>query len=292
MFRALTTAALVVALLSGCFGLPEGAADTGDLVTIRYDAIDAETGQALHSNRSATFDVGSGASRLGLGLERAVRGHLPGDAFTVTIEDDPTLAFDGTVEVNRTLAPVPIHQTAPADDFRQYVGEPTVGTTFPAYGIYTGRVTGSNATVVEFDVLAEDGQEDPVPSVGAVLLTRVGATTLTRELVPVEGSTFTINPPSPFQPTTPLGLEPGSYRVEGAEGDKIVFSHGQADAQLIGKTLRFDVTVVSVSAGQDVVPTSGNFGVRNSPQVNGDPRAVLEQPLPAGEPPADDHSTH
>lgn len=292
MFRVLSTAALLVALLSGCFGLPEGAADTGDLVTIRYDAIDAASGQAIHSNRTATFDVGSGASRLGLGLERAVRGRMAGDEFTVTIDDDPTLAFDGTVEVNRTLTPVPIHQTAPADDFRQYVGEPLVGTTFPAYGIYTGRVTGSNATVVEFDVLAEDGQEDPVPSVGAVLLTRVGATTLTRELVPQVGSTFTINPPSPFQPSTPLGLEPGSYRVDGAVGDKIVFSHGTADAQLIGKTLRFDVTVVSVSAGAETVPTSGNFGVRNSPQVNGDPRAVLDHPLPTDDAEAGDGHDH
>ena len=133
--RLLVATACVAALLSGCFGLPEGSAGTGDLVSIRYTAIDAATGTTLRANRTASFDVGSGASGLGLELERAVRGHLAGDAFTVHVADDPSLSFSATREVNRTLADIPVHQTAPLDDFVQFVGQPTVGLTFPAYGL-------------------------------------------------------------------------------------------------------------------------------------------------------------
>ena len=67
---------LVAALFlaaSGCVGLPEGSADTGDTVTIRYTTIDTVTGEELRTNRTATFVVGSGESGLGLGGHDARR---------------------------------------------------------------------------------------------------------------------------------------------------------------------------------------------------------------------------
>lgn len=289
-FRPLLAFAAAVLLLSGCFGLPEGSANTGDLVSVRYTAADLDSGETLREDESASFDVGSGASGLGLQFERAVRGHLAGDTFDVVVRDDPSLDYSETVEVNRSLAAIPIEQTAPRDDFVTYVGEPTVGLTFPAYGIYTGRVTGSTDDTVEFRIEAEDGQEDPVPSVGATLVTHVGATTLTRELEPLVGATFSIAAPSPFQPNTPLGLEPGSYKVVGSSGDKLQFLRSaSSQADLVGRDLRFTVTVVAVTPQGAPVPTDGNFGVRSSPMVNGDPSAALSQPLPAGEDAGHDH---
>lgn len=285
---ALMVAAAAFPLLAGCFGVPPGAADSGDAVTIRYSVYDLATGTALRENRTASFAVGTGASGLGDQVERSVRGHKPNETYTVTVRGDPSLAYSGLVEVNRTLAPIPIVQSAPRADFEQYVGPASVGQTFPAYGIYDGRVTNVTADTVNFRIEATDGQEDPVPSVGAILFTRVGATELTRELKPLMGQTFTISPPSQRQPSTPLGLLPGSYKVIGATETKLQYSRSaSAETDLIGKDLRFQVTVLFVDEAPEVVPTSGNYGVRSSPQVNGDPSSVLGQPLPTGSAPDD-----
>ncbi|MEA3136557.1 MAG: hypothetical protein QOC71_838 [Thermoplasmata archaeon] len=282
-FRPLSGPLLAVALAAlaaGCFGVPPGAADTGDAVSIRYTAYDLETGDVIRENQTADFAVGDGSSGLGDQVERSVRGHKAGETYQVTVRDDPALQFTGTVEVNRTLAPIPVQQSAPRADFEQYVGPAAVGKSFPAYGIYLGVVTAVGNDTVDFRIEADDGQQDPVPSVGAILLTRVGDTELTRELLPDVGATFAIAPPSPFQPSTPLGLEPGSYKVLGATATKLQYARSTGAPDLIGKDFRVEVTVVSVDVVEQAVPTSGNFGVRDSPQVNGDPESVIGSPLP------------
>jgi len=284
----LLAAAALVTLLSGCFGVPPGAADNGDNVRIRYTAYDLETGAVLRQNRTADFAVGSGASGLGSQLERAVRGHQANDTFTVEVRDDPALDYSGVVEVNRTLAPIPIVQSAPRMDFEQYVGEAFVGQRFPAYGIYDGLVTNVTNETVHFRIEAQQGQEDPVPSVGAVLVTTVGETELRRELRPEVGATFAVSPPSPAQPSTPRGLEPGSYKVLGATETKLQYSRSVGAPDLVGKDLRVVVTVVAVQQVPEPMPTSGNYGARSSPQVNGDPSSILGTPLPTG----DGHTDH
>jgi FKBP-type peptidyl-prolyl cis-trans isomerase 2 len=275
-------AALLVATLSGCFGVPPGAADTGDEVTIRYTVYDLGTGAALRENRTVAFVVGSGASGLGDQVERSVRGHLPNETYTVTVRDDASLGYTGLIEVNRTLAPIPREQSAPRADFEQFVGPASVGQVFDAYGIYDGVVTEVRNQTVLFRIEAAQGQVDPVPSVGARLVTTVGETELTRTLEPVVGQTFTIAPPTPFQPSTPLGLEPGSYKVLGATDTKLQYSRSaSAAADLIGKDLRVEVTILDVHELAEAVPTDGNFGARDgSPQVNGDPSSVLGGPVP------------
>ncbi|MHB1261956.1 MAG: hypothetical protein ACYC2H_09610 [Thermoplasmatota archaeon] len=446
---ALLAAAALALLVSGCFGVPPGAADTGDSVSIRYTAYDLDSGAVLRENRTADFAVGSGTSGLGEQLERAMRGHKANETFTVTVRDDAALQYSGVVEVNRSLAPIPIVQSAPRADFEQYVGPATVNQVFPAYGIYDGivssvttgdialsgpdsgsSVSGSNPDgnamqtvvgsfwhqdtdrngsfnsgdilwlrsshdtnpvgrigdvaltgaqrgmplasntttsllgverhfcfvdgngdrayapseaafaaagdtlragdvrltsaggaagsiptptevgkacmsfkgtlmsqmgvlyidvdgnsrltfgAVSFRIQAEDGQQDPVPSVGATLVTHVGETQLLRTLEPNIGTTFAISPPSQFQPSTPLGLEPGSYKVLGATATKLQYSHSTGAPDLVGRDLRVQVTVLDVQENAAPVPTGGNFGVRSSPQVNGDPSSVLGQPLP------------
>jgi hypothetical protein len=267
-------------LASGCLGLPAGSADSGDLVAIRYSAYDLETGALLRENHTAEFIVGSGASGLGSQVEGAMRGRLPGDSFTVSVRDDPDLDYSTTVEVNRTLAPIPIEQSAPRSEFEQFVGPATVGQTFPAYGIYNGVVHNVTDDTVHFRIEAVDGQQDPVPSVGALLITTMGTTNLQRTLNPDVGQTFTIAPPSPMQPSTPLGLQPGSYRVLGATEDTLQYRYVAAvQPDLIGKDLHVEVTVIGVTPAAELAPT-GNFGERSSNEVNGDPPSVLGQPLP------------
>ena len=284
----LLAAAALVALLSGCFGVPPGTADTGDGVRIRYSAYDLETGAALRQNQTAAFAVGSGDSGLGSQLERAMRGHKANDTFTVTVRDDPALDYTGLVEVNRTLGPIPVVQSAPRRDFEQYVGEAFVGQTFPAYQIYTGVVSEVTNDTVHFRIEAEDGQEDPVPTVGSVLVTHVGETELTRELRPEVGATFVVSPPSQLQPSTPLGLEPGSYKVLGASETKLQFSRASGAPDLVGRDLRVEVTVLQVQEIAEPMPTSGNYGARDSPQVDGDPASLHGSPLPSG----DGHAEH
>lgn len=288
--RPLLASALLVALLSGCFGLPEGAAGTGDLVTIRYTAEDLDTAATLRSNETASFDVGSGASGLGMQVERAVRGRKAGDEFTVTVRDDPSLGYHERVEVPRGLQDIEAVQSAPLGEFQQFVGPAAVNVTFPAYGIYTGRVLAVTNSTVTFRVEAEDGQLDDVAVVGSVLETRVGDGILQRRLNPLEGATFTIQAPGQFQ-STPLGLEPGSYRVEGATDDDLVLLRSTAEEDLLDRDLRITITVVAVTPADRPVPTDGNFGVRpSSPVVSGDPNAALGKPEPAeGEPAGDTH---
>jgi FKBP-type peptidyl-prolyl cis-trans isomerase 2 len=274
--------AVVAALAAGCVGVPAGAADNGDSVTITYTAKDLATGAVLRDNRSATFTVGAGDSGLGVQLEKAIRGHKAGDAFTVTVHSDPSLDYGGLVEVNRTLSPIPRNQTAPRSDFTNYVGEPTLGKTFAAYGIYTGVVTGADNDTVSFDIIASEGQRDPVASVGAILVTHLDGGLLQRQLDPDVGANFTIQPPSPFQPQTPLGLQPGSYKVIGATASKLQYARSSSQSSdLIGKALSYEVAVEQVTPVEQAVPTGGNFGVRSSPQVLGDPTSVLGSPLPS-----------
>ena len=274
-------AALLVALsVSGCFGLPAGSAGTGDLVSIRYTATDLLTGETLRMNRSASFGIGSGDSGLGLQLERAVRGHVQGDSFDVVVKDDPSLDYSEEVFLNRSLPSIPVHQNAPLAEFTEFVGEPYANRTFEAYGIYTGLVTAWDNDTVEFDIVAQDGQLDPVPSVGAFLESHVVGGQVTRTLNPDVGATFTIAPAG-FGGSTLLGLDPGSYKVLGAAGSQIKLSFSTGDQDLVGRDLVVHVTVVAVSAQAEPVPTGGNYGVRESPQVNGDPHAALGQ-APAG----------
>lgn len=275
----LATAAFALLAFSGCFGLPPGAAGTGDAVAIRYTAEDLATGQVLRQDRTASFALGSGASGLGLAFERALRGQVAGDSLTFEVHGDSSLAYTDPVAVERALSPIPRQQAVPRSEFDATpFGPATVGKEFDAYGIYTGVVTRVNETEVAFTVSAQsDGQHDPVPSVGAVLVTTMTATHLLRTLDPTVGATFVINPPSPFNPSTPLGLSPGSYKVAGATATQLQFLHSASTAtDLIGKELRFTVHVLTVTAGSsEVEPVDGNYGVRQSPQVNGDASSVL-----------------
>lgn len=270
--------ALVLAATAGCTGLPAGSADFGDTVNVRYSVMD-DNGNVLRTERTATFALGSGASGLGLGFERALRGALPGENLTFTIHDDPSLRFGKTVEVARDLSAIQKHQSAPRNDFESNVGPAGIGQQFAAFGIYTATVTAVTANEVSFLIETRDNatQRDPVASVGAILVSTPDATQIHRRLDPDVGRTFVISPPSQFSPQTPLGLAPGSYRTEGATDDKIVYAFSTSGAlDLVGRSLSFNVAIVRIVAGDhEVEPVDGNYVARPTPYVNGDPTTVL-----------------
>lgn len=270
----------IALLLSGCAGLtglPAGSADVGDTVTVRYTVL-AANGTALRPERTATFVVGSGDSGLGLGFERGLRGHVPNEDLAFTVHDDPSLAFGKTVEVDRALQGIAQHQDAPRRDYEANLGpgSAVVGHTFAAFGIYTATVTGVTADRVNFTIDAKPMQRDPVASVGAYLVSDPDGTTIHRSLDPNVGQTFSVAPPS-FGGSTPLGLEPGTYRTLGATATKIQYAYSASGApDLVGKDLQFKVVILRLQAGEhDVDPVGGNYVARPAPYVNGDPDSVL-----------------
>lgn len=287
---------LIAALLaSGCTGLPEGAADFGDTVTVRVTVEDVN-GTVVRAQRTVAFALGSGESGLGLAFERNVRGLTVGENASFVVSDDPSLGITTPVSVPRILNPIMMHQDAPRADFEASLGPASIGQQFDAFVIYTGTVTGITATRVNFTIstsaLDADGnptvQEDAVP-VGAVLVTTPDGTQLQRELRPIVGNVFTIDAPTPQRPA-PLGLAPGTYRTIGATDDEIqyAFSPGGA-ADLLGRDLRFKVTVLRIVVGEDPAPIDGNYVDRDSPYLNGDADALLGAPAAHDEDAGDDH---
>jgi FKBP-type peptidyl-prolyl cis-trans isomerase 2 len=282
--RPLLIAALSALVLSGCTG-PGLGAHAGDSVSIVYTYVDANTGAVLRADQRLTFVYGS-SSGLGAAVDEALEGLGVNGSITLTLP-----AYGERVEVSRFLPAIPTHQSAPRAEFEQFVvRNPPVGHVFPAYGIYNGIVTSVGNTTIEFDVVAEPGQRNTVASVGAVLVTTPVDGELHRVLEPTVGATFTVSPPNPLQPSTPLGLTPGAYRTEGATETSIVYGRSPStQPDLVGKDLHITVRILAITPATQPFPTSGNYGVRQSPQVHGDPAEILGGSLPSGSPGGHQH---
>ncbi len=270
---------LIVALLlplAGCLGIPEGSVTSGDTVTADVTVTDLHTGEQLWTNPALTFVVGAGTSQLGFGFERAVIGMQQGGTETIRITNDPSLAWGDQVAVDGVFED-DLLGTIEESQFQQFFGEPVIGETFePQFSFYTFRVESVNAGTVTYRVLPEDGQQDAVPHLGATLVTSIDADRdiMIQTLVADPGATFAVQPPSPFNPNTPLGLEPGAYRAVGNDGDQIVYEfNGVAHPDVVGHDLRITVDITDVVRGDAgaVEPVDGNVGVRTSPVINGVP---------------------
>ncbi len=264
---------LALSMLSGCFGLPPGSIHTGDEVSIRYTATNSATGEVVRSGQLANFIVGTGASGLGAELESALRGRLPNETFTADVGRDASRDYLGIVEYDRTLDPIPIVQVHLRADVERGLGTLTLGQTFAAYQIYTGQVMALDAQNVTIQITAQDGQRNPVTSLGATYVTHIEGDNLIVAMEPDVGATFPVYPASPPYYTPPAGLEPGSYRTEGMEGDELLYSYSPStETELVGVPLTFEVTILTVVPGSaGAQPADGNYGVRDSPQVLGDP---------------------
>lgn len=270
---------LIVALLlplAGCLGLPEGSIAPGDTITANVVVEDAHTGETLWTNNQLTFIAGTGASNLGFEFERQLMGKAQGFDGTLTVRDDPSLQWADEVRTEGVFED-DLLGTISEDQFRQFFGEPVEGEEFqPQFSFYSFRVEAIDAGTVTYRVLPEDGQSDDVPHLGATLVTTVDEAreVMIQTLVAIEGATFEVQPPSPFNPNTPLGLAPGAYRAVGNDGDFIVFEYASAGhPDIIGKDLRIRVEVLTVvpGSGQVIEPVDGNVGVRSSPVINGAP---------------------
>lgn len=292
--------ALLLAPLSGCLAVPDGAIGHGDNVQAIATVTDADTGEVLLSSQRINFAVGQGTSGLGYEFERRLIGEADDFEGTITIRGDPSMQWGRTVDA-QALYESPLVQSIPQQQFVQTFGEPVAGENFaPPNSFFDYLVVSADGNVVQYRPLPADDQRDPVPNVGAILVTRVDGDTLVQILEPDMGATFRILPPSQFNPGTPLGLEPGSYRTVGGDGQTITYQHSSStNPGLVGRDLIIQVTVQSVRQAQapgPVEPVDGNYGVRTSPYVNGVPSDHVDfgplsgqETAPAAE---DDHDGH
>lgn len=287
MNKSILLIALFVVPLSGCLATPADAIGYGDTVQATATVTDAETGEVLLSGQRLNFAVGQGTSGLGYEFERDLIGEPTDFQGTFTIRGDPSLQWGRTVDV-QAVYESPLVQSIPREQFEQAFGEPVQGETFaPPSSFFDYQVVSVDANVVQYRPLPEQGQRDPVPNVGAILVTRVEGDTLVQVLEPDVGATFRVLPPSPFNPQTPLGLQPGSYRTIGGDGETITYQHSPStNPDLVGHDLIIQVTVQSVRPSQSTgqpEPVDGNYGVRNSPYVNGVPSNQVDfGPLSGG----------
>lgn len=302
--RFLVILALSALALSGCTGIPAGAAGPGDFLTVTVTATDPTTGEALLDGVEVQLAMLSGNSGLGFDFERRLLGAAAGDQ--VRFDKDPAVDYDQTVRVESSFDPIPLVADIGRNQFEGVFGPATAGMEFaPDFSFYRYRVEAVDNTTVTYRILAEDGQRNDVPQVGAVLVTHVdeAADTMTQSLDPAVGTTFQIAPPTPYNPTTPLGLAPGSYVTLGATATQIEYGFANTQyPQLLGRAVHFQVEVIEIQQGLSVqdIPEDGNIGVRNSPVVDGvvDPEPDFGAYLDlgddggAGDGHADDGHTH
>ncbi len=295
----LLLAALAAIPLSGCLGLPEGSADSGYEVALQFRAFDADSGETLVSSATG-FVIGSGDSGLGPQFERNIIGHKVNETFTFVINNEGPTRYPGEASVPRALSDVPLVQQTSHSTFISFVGlQPDVGLVFPLaqdeHGnvLLEGRVL-ANDTQVSFRVLVEDGQEIPAPEIGAKVRYGVIGDNATRSLVSDVGAVFGIAVPAPGRPTL-LGLQPGAYRSTGMSDTDLLFEFNSNYhyPQLLGRNVRYEVTLLGVAAGDEELDPDRRITERTSPVLRGTPDDVRKSVTPSGDDHHDDgHGDH
>lgn len=322
-------AAAMALLLSGCFGVPPGAAEFGDTVRIQYVAIDPDTreplawgldnvprtganpeeynGLALQSRIRAAFDgipaqlepyfvSGAGGVEpvpkaafdqaiidaglamelalnqelvlgdvgpLGFELERELVGAQVNQTLRVISRDDPTRDFHERVTADKWISDLqPLDQTIPRNTFEQNLGTPEMGQVFQFNNLFEAEVTAIDDNEVQARLLVQPDQEFDASVVGGQVVARVLGDDYRFELVLVPGEVFTIQS-SPFSPA-PLGLEDGTYRSVGTEGDEVVWQYASAIGALVGRDVEFVVKVLEITSPADEV-LGDDYGARRSP---------------------------
>lgn len=297
MNKTILLIALLFAPLSGCLGIPAGAINHGDSVQAVVTVTDLDSGELLVNGRTVEFQVGSGNSGLGFEFERQLIAQTDDFNGVLEIRNDPSTQWSGVVETEARFESDLIQQV-PRDQFEPTFGTPTVGMEFHPNGVFFPyEVTSVTDSAVFYKPVPAENQRDPIPVVGAILVSYVEGDQLVQVLEPNVGAVFRILPPSPFNPTTPLGLEPGTYRTLGGDGDVIRYEQSKAtNPDIVGHDLRITVRVVNVRASgapMDVEPVNGNVGIRQSLYINGAPSAIKDYGPLSGESAAhDDDDDH
>lgn len=275
MNKSVLLIALLLVPLSGCLGIPEGAISHGDSIQATVTVRDADTGELILSQRPLDFQLGSGNSGLGFEFERQLIAKADDFFGNIVVRGDPSTQWSGTVDTQARFESDAVQQI-PVAQFAQNFGTPSEGQIFtPQFSFFPYKVLAVNGDMVSYTAMPEQGQRDPLPHIGASLRTSIEGDLLVQIVEPDVGATFRILPPSPFNPTTPLGLQPGSYQVLGGDGETISFRHSQAtNPDVVGHDLDVTVRVTNVRAspGSSLVePVDGNYGVRTSTYINGAP---------------------
>lgn len=267
---------LIALVLAGCTGVPDDAAGHLDRVTATVTVTDLAGGEPLVEDRSVTFRLGTGGSGFGFVFERGLTGLQEGASKTITVRDDPSLAYGGQV-TRETEFEQPLTGEVTEQQFLGIFDDAVPGQVYEAeFSFYDLRVESVDNGTVTYRWLPEDGQRDDVPSLGATLVTHVDEArgVMIQHLEPVVGATFVVPPPNQFQQGTPLDLDPGSYQVIGGEEGTLVFAyHPTLYPEIFDQDFRIEVTVTRIvqATGTQAEPVDGNFGVRQSPVINGDP---------------------
>ena len=293
--RLLLAALTAALLLAGCIGYPAGSIRPGDSVTVQYTATDLATGQVLAKDATATFVAGSGASGLGHDLENAILGLKANDTFSLDSRGDTGRAFTQTALANAIFDSRAAQQIYNTSAFAQAVGEPVVGMQFHAYG-YNATLTNVTPQLVSFTLIGNDGFRQPFPDYGLTMVYSTQDGKLVKTLEPTPGVVFTLtfagqvaldrlNPDGSTEP-----FPAGTYRVQPAQGTHLVFDYSPAtNAALIGHDVSFQAKIVQVQPGAQTAPGAAScanehpdatpcYGLRHSPQLQGDPSTVIAPP--------------
>ena len=282
--KTIAIALLSTAALAGCFGDPQAA--VGSTVVVDVTFYDLETGDLLGTAPGLRFVVGSNQSGLGREFESSLRGLDQGDEAESEVPGLPNATFDrdAAMPIPRDyLGGFPRNGTHPLDAVNQILGhEAEVGEEFDNR-IYTIRVTDIDEErgVASLTYVLDGPQRDPFPELGITLVSSPRGDSVERTVDADVGTRFTI-PATP--PPWPFGLQPGNYEHVRQNATHFEVAP-QADpapvdfAPLISEhRVRVVAEVIEVIPPQGG-PVDGNYGVRQSPQVLGDPEDRFRESL-------------
>lgn len=265
-------------LLSGCFGYPVGTAKPGDTVTVRYNATDA-SGMMVKSGQVATFRLGSGASGLGLDVERALLG-LGVDGTATVASPAEARSFNAVVTAPQEFERLAILQTYNTTAFTQQVGPPTVGMTFPAFS-YNATMVAVTPQQVTFRLEPKDGEQIAFTQYGLRMVYSTSGEERVRTLEPIVGTVFSLA----YANQIALELPAGTFKVLEAANGMLRFGYTPgSDRALVERDLTFTLTVLTVAVGEPIEAPAGQYGRRLSPQVLGDVAPFLVEPTHADAP--------
>ena len=263
-------------LLAGCVGGPPAA--VGDVVSLRIDSYDADTGALLRIGENRTFEVLSGGSGLGIEFERGFIGLQTDDAVSLVVPGNPQASFQTNTPLTfeREFGPNRLVETYPTSDVQAFVGHPlTVGEEFSA-GKARLRVESIQGDDAVLRLLVEDGARI-LDDAAMYAVYRVEGDAYFVRLEPIVGAVFVVDRDHPA-----LGLPAGAYlQLEPTETELRLGYTSQPGPfpQGVGHaSVRLEITVEHVAKSVDAGTPGDNFAVRGSPQLQGKPSL---QPVPS-----------
>jgi hypothetical protein len=252
--------------LSGCLSLPEStpAAVTPDTVIADVTVYDDDTGELITPATAYQFVLGQDNVGFGVKFEAKLHGSKVSDTLTLYGKGP---GYDKTIELPAEFGPLPLVNTIGLAQFEAQLGVVGVGEEFQPQGsFYPYRVESKDEETLSYRALPTDGQANLIAELGSNLVISLNDDdTMTQYLAPVVGLTFTVSPDG--QGNTIMGLESGSYITTGGVVGNVQYGFTPVTPEVIGKSLRYEITVITVIPGGAVI-VEGDYGVRDSQVLN------------------------